>query len=289
MAERKPCLRCQRQIDAYARLCPYCNWDQTDPAVPAPETVQLTEPAYVPPRGRGWRRYVGFGIGGVLTVILAFAVGVWINSDAAPKNAPRPVAEQQETTSQKPWNRADVTLVPVSDLEQPITSAPATNPATGVPTEYQRTDATAVSSEEYAQLAAKAKEEKRLNAALVDPRSIKGPAYSPAPPRREELPPPMTSAVPVPGEPPSNVITTRPVAISQPLPDIKLSQDATARLDLTVGPDGRVQEVNVRATIPGHTSELIAAVQRWRFKPATENGVPVAAPFSVELSFRAGE
>ena len=30
---------------------------------------------------------------------------------------------------------------------------------------------------------------------------------------------------------------------------------------------------------------LLGAIQSWRFKPATENGEPVAAPYSVEISF----
>ena len=46
---------CQRQIDASAKLCPYCNWDQTNSTLPPPETVQVTEPAYVPPAERSWR------------------------------------------------------------------------------------------------------------------------------------------------------------------------------------------------------------------------------------------
>ena len=37
------------------------------------------------------------------------------------------------------------------------------------------------------------------------------------------------------------------------------------------------------------TGKLIAVVQSWRFKPATVNGEPVAAPYSVELSFNPNE
>ena len=82
-------------------------------------------------------------------------------------------------------------------------------------------------------------------------------------------------------------IRTRPVAEYQPLPHI--SQNVTARLDLIIGADGRVKEVTIRDAIPGETSRVIAAVQSWRFKPATENGVPVEAPFSVDISFHADE
>jgi TonB family protein len=65
----------------------------------------------------------------------------------------------------------------------------------------------------------------------------------------------------------------------------RLRASGTARLDLVIGPDGRVQDINVRRAIRGNTPALIAAVQRWRFKPATENGRPVTAPYSVEISF----
>jgi TonB family protein len=71
----------------------------------------------------------------------------------------------------------------------------------------------------------------------------------------------------------------------QPLPRISVSEPVTARLVLTVGADGRVKSVRLKQGIPGHTPALIAAVQSWRFKPASENGVPVSAPFSVDISF----
>ncbi len=75
------------------------------------------------------------------------------------------------------------------------------------------------------------------------------------------------------------------MATYQPLPDVNVSQPMTARLQLTVGKDGLVKEVNVIQGIPGETGKLIAAVQRWRFKPATENGNPVEAPFTVDVAF----
>lgn len=81
------------------------------------------------------------------------------------------------------------------------------------------------------------------------------------------------------------IVSTRPVPQYQPIPDLVVSERVTARLELIVGADGRVKEVNLKNSIPGQTPKLIAAVQSWKFKPATENGVPVAAPFTVEISF----
>ena len=63
----------------------------------------------------------------------------------------------------------------------------------------------------------------------------------------------------------------------------------TARLSLTVGADGRVKDIAIANSIPGQTPKLIAAVQSWRFRPATQNGVPVEAPFSVDISFHGNE
>ena len=63
----------------------------------------------------------------------------------------------------------------------------------------------------------------------------------------------------------------------------------TARLRLTIGADGRVKGIAIGDAIPGQTPKLIAAVQNWRFRPATENGVPVEAPFAVDISFHGNE
>ena len=53
-----------------------------------------------------------------------------------------------------------------------------------------------------------------------------------------------------------------------------------------VGADGRVKDVSVDRAVTGNTAAVVSAIQRWRFKPATENGQPIAAPYSVEISFK---
>ncbi|MGZ8868758.1 MAG: energy transducer TonB [Thermoanaerobaculia bacterium] len=305
MEDKKTCVRCDRQIDPYARICPYCNWDQTNPAPPPSAQPAVAQtPAYVPPQERNWRKHLLMAGGGIAVLILAFVVGAFINSDDTPKNAPKPVTDEigvDEGIART--RRADVTLVPVDEanpFETPITSAPTAAPAEGVPAEYQRSDATAVSSVEYAALAQRAQAERQAKQ-MIDPRSLTGPAYAPAPrraPRPEQpVPPPMTSAAEEPltarEERPSEPVEprikitkrTRPVPEHQPLPRISVTQPVTARLELTVGADGRVKAVRLKNGIPGNTPALIAAVQSWRFKPATENGVPVSAPFSVDISF----
>lgn len=308
MAEKKRCIRCDRAIDPYARICPFCNWDQSDLA--APRVEQNPEQAYVAPSEHLWRKYVFMAVGGAILLVAAFALGSKIQG----KKPIRGLETQGQTARtstapRRPAQHADVTLVPMNAddtvaVDQPITSAPATAQAQGVPAEYQRSDATAVSSVEYAQLAARAAAEKKAKEAqqtTIDPRSLKGPAYAQGDiaPRSQpqmssstEPPAAQTSepqAPPAPvehREPARIVVSTKPVPEYQPIPDIQVRETTVVRLELTVGADGRVREVNVVQGIPGQTQKIIGAVQTWRFKPATENGTPVSAPFSVDLSFR---
>ncbi len=303
MAGQKQCIRCGREIDGYARICPYCNWDQTE-AVPAAVPAENATPVYVPPPDHRVRNRILLAAGGVVLLIAAFGIGSLVHGrNPPPLPADKEAAAAAAARSGKPSPRANVTLVPVDestpDIEAPITSAPLPNPAQGVPTEYQRTDATAASSAEYAQMAQRARAEKKKPEGLVDPRTITTPAVS------QQQNPAQTSAssarspsesgnasqtrsdrqMNFPSPPSQIVISTRPVATYQPLPDVTVSQPASARLRLVIGKDGYVKEVNVLQGIPGETGKLIAAVQRWRFKPATENGVAVEAPFTVDVSF----
>jgi protein TonB len=320
MSDRKACVHCGRTIDAVAQICPFCNWDQREPVQAVQASIEETSggSTYVPPPDTKWRKPVFSAIGLTVLIIGAFAAGLLIHRKM-PEEIELKAAgiTTTATTTSVPTRQAPhstVTLVPTTEsapsVEQPITSAPAANLAQGVPNEYQRNDATAVSSEEYTQLAQRAKAEKRQMNALVDPRSITGVAYGAPAPRRIPLrplaplemamPPPQTSAgepgladeqPPQIARPParSAVTRTQPVPTYQPLPQIRVSHNVMARLELTVGPDGRVREVNIRQAIPGDTARLIATVQSWRFRPATENGQPVTATVPVDISFNAHE
>jgi len=313
MSDKTPCIHCNRNIDAYAKLCVYCNWDQS--VTPPPPEVQNAmvgaAPAYVAPKDNRVRNRV-IGIAGfVVLLIAAFSIGTFMHGfdpdEVSTMKGDKQVVTLTDGPSTPAPSRADLQVVPANPNntvagEAPITSAPSTNTAAGVPNEYQRNDATAATSEEYAQLAARAKAEKQTLG--VDPRTVGGPAYGgvPAHPRRMQSPPrataaslplgttlpPMTGA-PTNGEPrrAQVVVRTRPQAEYQPIPDIRVDRDTVARLDLTIGADGRVQDVNILNAIPGETARLIAAVQSWRFKPATENGTPVPSHFSVDVSFHA--
>lgn len=292
MTEKKSCVRCSRAIDEWASSCPFCNWDQSQP-VPSEQPAQPAAAAYTPPDERKAKKMILMIVGGALLLVASFAVGVVINRDDAPKKAPAPLAEQAaEHNAENVPRRADTPLVPVSEpggFEAPITSAPVPVPDGQVPPDYQRTDATAVSSVEYAQIAKRAEAERQRAAGVTDPRSITGPAYTPrkAPPRESS---PAQSARnesaandPAPARR-TRSVRTRPVPQRQPIPQIRAT--GTARLNLIIGPDGRVQQVDVERALAGNTGELVAAVRRWRFKPATENGRPVSAPYSVEITFK---
>jgi hypothetical protein len=308
MSDKKQCISCHRPIDPYARICPYCNWDQNDVAVPPGE--QAAAEMYVPPQERSWRKYALMLGGGIVLLIGSFALGSKIQGHKPVKGLEEAasVTDTASTTAPvRPAQRANVTLVPLDgseppSYETPITSAPATTPAEGVPPEYQRSDATAVSSVEYAQLAALAQaEKKRQQKAEVDPRSLTGPAYAASERQAPRLQPQMSSSADAATataasqqdttmrEPSRAVTRTPPVPEYQPTPEIQVKANTLVRLQLTIGADGRVHEVNVLQGIPGQTSKIISSVQQWRFKPATENGTPVSALFTVDLSFRGNE
>lgn len=308
MSERKRCIRCERGIDQWASICPFCNWDQKQP-VPAAGASQMASPAttYVPPAELNFKKKALMAGGGLLLLIASFFVGSVINRDDAVEVAPESAVEQsrEEAARADKLRRADTPLVPAGEggIEAPITSAPNAVPTANgpAPNNYDRSDATAVSSVEYQQLAQRAKAEKDRMSALVDPRSLSGPAYAqgappiPRPPVRRAAPPVLPPAAPVTppqtaaemareqrDEPRVESRSTGPVPEYQPIP--RVASRGRARLDLVVGPDGRVKQIHVRNAVRG-TGELISAVRNWRFRPATDNGRPVTGNYSVEISF----
>jgi hypothetical protein len=276
MAEAKNCARCQRGIDRWARICPFCNWNQSDSydaSQEVPPPVPVAE--YSPPEEKQARKLLFMAGGAVLLLVASFTVGVVINRADAPKRAPETLESQLEEHKRESIEqlRADTPLVPVNGpagIEQPITSAPV-DVAGAAPGQRPRTDATAVSAAEYARMAERAAEEKKRAAAATDPRSITGEPYTPRP---------MTSA----SSAREAQVRTRPVPRSQPLPNI--DGRGKARLTLLIGKDGRVRRVQVDRPLERNTAQLVRAVQSWTFRPATENGEPVAAPYSVEIKYQ---
>jgi periplasmic protein TonB len=66
----------------------------------------------------------------------------------------------------------------------------------------------------------------------------------------------------------------------------KAKQQGVVTLLLVVGADGRTSDIRVRQSLGmGLDEKAIEAVTRWRFKPATLNGQPVATQIEVEVDF----
>jgi protein TonB len=58
-------------------------------------------------------------------------------------------------------------------------------------------------------------------------------------------------------------------------------------VEAIIGKDGRVQDVKVVKGLPmGLSAEAEAAVRRWRFKPGSLNGQPVATIFNLTVNFK---
>ncbi|SRR5579864_1956546 len=85
---------------------------------------------------------------------------------------------------------------------------------------------------------------------------------------------------------------TVPQAIFSPEPDFsdearKAKQQGMVVLLLVVGQDGHTYNIRVGQSLGmGLDEKAIDAVSRWRFKPATLNGQPVATQIAVEVDFR---
>lgn len=290
MAEQKQCVRCERAIDRYARLCVYCNWDQASLPPANPQTA--VPPGYVPPTDHRARNKLLGIVAFVAIVIIAFVVGTLIHGfEPGEVKAASTKQTTPEPANMSTAPRSNVTLVPVTDgmpapVEQPITSAPPQAPG------QEASDATALPSDEYASVAAKAKAAKAAaqHASMVDPRSLRGRAYEeePAPKRvrstDNELPPPQASATG-----PTHGVQTEAFPEYRPLPPIHVPQDTQARLSLDVNSEGKVTGVDIIDPVPGATAQIVDAVQNWRFRPATINGNPVPAKVTVTITLRANE
>ena len=106
-----------------------------------------------------------------------------------------------------------------------------------------------------------------------------------------------TSFGPHVGDGPPGIFTPgrQGVTVPEPIykPDPSFSEEARksktqglVTLVLVVGTDGRPYNIRVGASAGmGLDEKAIEAVARWRFKPATLNGQPVATQIAVEVDF----
>src|SRR4051812_21974417 len=242
MTDQKRCVRCERAIDAYAKICPFCNWDQEEPLSAAAAQPQVATD-YVPPEEHKSRRMILGIVGGIILLIVSFALGSLIHGANPEETAAKTGGSLVSTTAGPGPEKANlggpqahVELQPVGNnqaiVEQPITSAPAATNTNGVPDAYSRSDATAVSSAEYQQLAARAKAEKQ--SAMTDPRLLTAPVYQRPRPR-----PRPADEQPAPPVQQSLAQRTPPVAEYAPFPEIHVDHETTINLTVLVGEDGR--------------------------------------------------
>jgi hypothetical protein len=239
-------------------------------------------PAYIPPADNRARNRLA-GVAAVVgLVILAFAVGELMNREHGDESKS---SSASTTSAPASPSRSTVTLVPVEggssvQPESPVTTAPPQPPSAGnVDVNGERADATALPSVAYSAAAQRAKAERavRTTNGTIDPRTIVG-SIEPRPTRTAS---PDTSQ---PAERADAAQNTQPIPLYQPVPPISVDRPTSARLFLTVGSDGRVHGINVTQSIPGEMPRLIASVQNWRFKPATQNGEPVTSTLSVDIN-----
>ena len=91
---------------------------------------------------------------------------------------------------------------------------------------------------------------------------------------------------------PTELPTHSPFALYNPDPEYpeegrRANVSGTVQLSLTVGIDGLAHDVAVTKPLGhGFDEQAVRSVQEWRFEPAAENGKPVAAQITVEVSFR---
>lgn len=82
----------------------------------------------------------------------------------------------------------------------------------------------------------------------------------------------------------------RPLDTPEPnYPDSVKSQGihGIVRFSAVVGVDGRVHEINVIQSLePSLDANAIEALKKWRFAPATKNGMPVACQMTLEVDYR---
>jgi TonB family protein len=276
LEERKPCVRCERKIDAAATRCLFCNWDQA--ATPAAKPAPKAAPAYVPPPDNRARNKILGAIAFAALLIIAFVVGSFVHGfdskevKAAPTKA---VTRTEAAPPAEPQPQANITLVPVQ--EQQADNTALMTQQLGA---QQQPVAQGVQGVQGVQ-----------NIPITDPRMITSNApptgvtsgVTPPMPQQAQHAP-QTNRVPV------RVAArphTEPIPQYQPVPPIRVDRETTARLELTVGSDGRVRDIDVIQPVAGETPRLINAVQNWRFRPATVAGQPVTSRFTVNITFHA--
>lgn len=108
----------------------------------------------------------------------------------------------------------------------------------------------------------------------------------------EPPPPPVVAPPPQPFPTAGPADRSTPIPLHQPAPvypqeALRRNAGGTVRIEAVVGPDGRVERLDVvQGSGNRHLDRAASeAVRRWTFRPATRGGQPVSASVSVPISF----
>lgn len=138
-----------------------------------------------------------------------------------------------------------------------------------------------------------------------DPRPVQTASRSAPPPASRAAPGPVrleagTGALPDPSlgaravgavVPPGADAGHRNAPPAYPPESRRRGEEGVVRLALRVGPDGQVEDAEVSES-SGHPAldrAALDAARRWRFRPATQGGLPVAATLRTAVHFRLTE
>jgi periplasmic protein TonB len=86
--------------------------------------------------------------------------------------------------------------------------------------------------------------------------------------------------------------TTRPTVVHKADPEYTTEAteakiQGAVTLTATIGADGIPAEIKiVKGLGKGLDEKAVECLQKWRFKPATTNGEPIASKVTVEINFR---
>ncbi|MBR0674257.1 energy transducer TonB [Roseomonas soli] len=91
--------------------------------------------------------------------------------------------------------------------------------------------------------------------------------------------------------PPSAAPGQRNAPPDYPAESRRRGEEGVVRLALRIGSDGRVEgaEVTDSSGYAALDRAALEAVRRWRFRPASEAGIPVAATINTAVHFRLTE
>lgn len=246
-----------------AQLCPPPGWKpDTDKAFE--RVLHRTTPAAMPRGARLAMAGATVAVIGLVLSQLPWQV-LW-----KPKDIENPIAAQQPNT--EPATTTGPTPAPPSEAQNPPAQEDRQNRATTgpAPAEPQRQP-----------------ERLKKNPRIVA--SVDGEVFSVAEKGPRVISTAQGQGQPAPPEPPASV--TLPVVVYQVQPEYtpegrEARAQGTVELVATVREDGTVKVERVTKSIGyGLDESAAAAVEKWRFRPGTKDGQPVAVTTTINVSF----